>query len=259
MSSISRRPRVELLGVTYDNVTRAEALDQIERFIEDGRSRIVCTPNADHVLQIRTDAEFGAILHRSDLNLADGMAVIYASRILRRPLVQNVGGRLLLNEFAARSAKRRYRMFLLGGRDQEQANEVGRRLTLANPGLIVAGAYAPPFVSEFDETATAQMLGLIEQAKPAILFVGLGTPKQEKWISRNLHRLRVPVSIGVGAAFDIITGRVKCPPQWMTDAGLEWAFRLGQEPGRLWRRYLQRDSQFFWLVSREWARERAVR
>jgi N-acetylglucosaminyldiphosphoundecaprenol N-acetyl-beta-D-mannosaminyltransferase len=252
----SMPPRIDtvtILGVPYDNLSRQETLDRIEVFIRSGARHMICTPNADHLLRARKDTEFRAILNRADLVVSDGMGVIYASRLLGTPLKENVGGRLLLSEFAARAVLRRYRLFLLGGRDSHMAQEAADRLRAQDQGVLVCGSYAPPFAAEFDEAETQRMLNTVEAARPDILFVCLGTPKQEKWIACNLGRLNVPVSIGVGAALDMLTGRVREPPRWATDCGLEWLAKLIQEPGRFWRRYLLGIPVFIWLIFAQWA------
>jgi N-acetylglucosaminyldiphosphoundecaprenol N-acetyl-beta-D-mannosaminyltransferase len=259
MESSDSTERVDLLGVPYDNLSRAETLDLMEEFIAGGRTRMICTPNADHIMQVRHDLEFRRVLMSADLNVADGMAVVYASRLLGTPLKQNVGGRLLLEEFATRSAREGYRMFLLGGRDVASAEGAANRLCEKNAGLTSVGFYSPPFMPEFNKRETDRMITEVQRANADILFVALGTPKQEKWIATNLKRLNVPVAIGVGAAVDMLAGQIRQPSAWITNVGLEWLFRLAQEPRRLWRRYLIRDMKFVALVIRELSRGRKRR
>jgi N-acetylglucosaminyldiphosphoundecaprenol N-acetyl-beta-D-mannosaminyltransferase len=249
--ALGKIDRIPVAGVRFHRVSRREVLDLMEVFIAHGASRMICTPNADHVVRARREPEFKQILERADLVVADGMAVIYAARFLGTPLQDNVGGRLLLDAFAARAAARGYRLFLLGGRDARAAEAAADSLRARHRGLLVAGTYSPPFVPEFDEAETCRIMQAIHRAAPDALFVGVGTPKQEKWIARNLDRLEVPVSVGVGAALDMLAGRVRVPPRWMTEVGLEWLCKLLQEPQRFWRRYLVDDPMFFWWVLRQ--------
>ncbi len=255
------RPRigaVSILGLRYDNLTRTEAIDVLERFVAQGRPRMVCTPNADHVMLARRDAEFRDILQRADLVVSDGMGVWYASRLLGTPLRENVSGRLLVDELAARWAPLGRRVFLVGGRSAADARRAAERLVARCPGLVVCGTYTPPFADRFDDAESSRIVDAVNAARPDVLLVCLGTPKQEKWIAENLHRLAAPVTLGVGAALDFLAGVVREPPRWASRVGLEWLWRLAQEPGRLWRRYLVRGSRFVGLVLLERLRRRGA-
>ena len=243
-------PSVTLLGVRIHNVTRADVLREMESLISHRRRAIICTPNADHIVLCMRDAEFREIIESADLVVADGMAVIYASRILGTPLEENVGGRRLVPAFAELAAHKGYRIFLMGA-GRGVARKAADNLTMWYPGLNIAGVLSPPYRDEFSEPENRWLVEQINKANPDVLFVGMGTPKQEKWLARNLWCLRVPVSIGVGAALDIIAGKTIEPPIWVTSVGLEWLFRLIQEPRRLWYRYLIRGPWFFYLVVRE--------
>ncbi len=251
MAVTHRIEPVELFGVVFDNVTRAETIDLMEQWIAAGRPRMICTPNADHLVQIRTDTEFRDLLGRADLVVADGMGVVYASRILGRPFKENVGGRLILEAFAVRAAERGHRLFLIGGRSGETAEKAARRLCEMNPGLRIAGTYSPPFVRDFDAAETARMIDAVRAAGADALFVCLGTPKQEKWIARHLAQLPTPVKVGVGAALDMLAGDVIEPPRWMSTVGLEWTWKLVSDPRRMWRRYIVNGARFCWWVLRE--------
>jgi N-acetylglucosaminyldiphosphoundecaprenol N-acetyl-beta-D-mannosaminyltransferase len=246
---------VALFGVVFDNVTRGETVDLMEQFIAAERPRLICTPNADHLVQIRTDTEFRELLAGADLVVADGMGIVYASRILGRPFRENVGGRLILSAFAERAAVRGYRIFLLGGRSAETAAKAARRLCALNPGLQIAGTYTPPFAREFDAAETARMIEAVRASAADVLFVCLGTPKQEKWIARHLASLPTKANVGVGAALDMLAGDVIEPPRWMSTVGLEWLWKLASDPRRMWRRYIVNGGRFCWWVLRERMRQ----
>ncbi len=244
--------QVDLLGVRIDDTTTEETLQAIEAFLQGDRLHLVCTPNADHVVKARHDREFRDIINGADLAIPDGMAVIYASRLLGAPLRGNVAGRLLVPRLCERAAQRGWRVFFLGAAPGVAA-EAARRLVARYPGLQVAGAYAPPLGFERDPRENQQAVDTVNAARPDVLLVALGAPKQEKWLARNREALEARVGIGVGGAFDIIAGRVREAPGWATRLGLEWCFRLIQEPRRLGRRYLIEDQEFvravlwFWL------------
>lgn len=246
-----RKHPVTICGITYDNVTRIEAIDLIEALIEKGGSHMVCTPNADHIVQARTDKEFRQIIDNADLVLSDGMAVIYASYLLGNPMKENVGGRLLLPILAERSAIRGYRIFLLGGSSQQVTEAAAARLLKDYPRAQIVGCYSPPHMPEFDAAETANMLDKINQSGADVLLVCLGTPKQEKWIARNLQHIHAAVSLGIGVALDMFAGKIRKPPTWMTVIGLEWLYRTFQEPRRMAQRYFLNGGIFFWLVLTE--------
>jgi len=248
---LSPTTQVNILGICYDNLTRLEVLGRIELFIQEGGSHMICTPNADHVVRAQTDMEFREIIQRSDLVVSDGMAVVYASHLLGTPLKENVGGRLLLPALAQRSGEKGYRLFLLGGSSEQVARLAVERLCKDYPGVNIAGTYTPPFMGEFSAEENECMLTALNQARPDVLFVCLGTPKQEKWIARNLKNIQAPVTVGVGVAMDMLAGKVRQPPRWVSDIGFEWLYRLIQEPRRLAKRYLVDDPIFFGWVLRQ--------
>jgi len=246
-AGLSTLPEVRILGVRLDNVTTREALTRLDELIADGGQHQVCIPNVDCIVQAQQDREFFDIINRSALVIPDGMGVIYASRVLGTPLKENVKGRILTVHLCRQASERGRSVFLMGGEPgvPEKAAEM---LVRQFPGLKICGTLSPPFGFEHDENENRIIVDQLHKARPDILLVALGAPKQEKWIARYLPRTEIPVALGVGCTFDVISGRVKSPPGWMTDIGLEWLFRLTREPGRLWKRYLIRDPKFFWKV-----------
>lgn len=243
--------RTELLGVQIDDLTMDEALERIGALIERRTPpAYVVTPNVDHVVKLQDDVEFRAVYAGADLVLCDGVPLLWASRLLRRPLKAKVSGSDLFVAFPALAARRGWRPFFLGGRPGA-AERAAAILAAREPGFSVAGTYAPPFGFERDPVEDQRAVDLVRAARPDVLFVGLGAPKQEKWIHRHLHALGVPVSIGVGVSFEFVSGDVRRAPRWMQRAGLEWSWRLAMEPRKLWRRYLVEDARFLRLVARE--------
>jgi N-acetylglucosaminyldiphosphoundecaprenol N-acetyl-beta-D-mannosaminyltransferase len=225
-------PRMTLLGTRVDLVTPAHALNLMQRFATDGGVHHVITLNPEFIMTAQRDETFRAIIERADLVLPDGIGVIWASRLHGRPLGERVTGVDTVRALARFAAQRHLRPFLLGAAPGV-AETAARILQAENPGLEIAGAYAgSPGVDEEDA-----IVSLIQAARPDLLFVAYGAPKQDLWIARNRERLRVPVSMGVGGTFDFITGKAQRAPHWMQRAGIEWLHRLIQEPWR-WRRML---------------------
>jgi N-acetylglucosaminyldiphosphoundecaprenol N-acetyl-beta-D-mannosaminyltransferase len=246
-----------ICGVDIHGVTMAEAVERIGRLVEGRTPSIVVTPNVDHVVRFQGDREFQRAYAEAALVLADGAPLLWAGRLLGAPLPERVAGSDLFPELCRAAAERGHRLFFLGGRPgaAEGAAEVMRR---AHPGIAITGTSCPPFGFEHDPEENARIVEAVRSAAPDILFVGLGSPKQEKWILANRSLLGVPVSIGVGVTFEFVAGMVRRAPLWMQTAGLEWLWRLIMEPRRLWRRYLVEDTRFLWLVlGQKWGRNAA--
>jgi len=231
---------VNIRGVLIDRVDMGEALSRIEGFISEGRPHRVVTVNLDYLRHSRRDEHFRDAVNSADLAVADGAPLVWASRLFGHPLPERVTGVDLADRCAELAAARSYRLFLLGA-GPGVAEGVARVLEQKYPGLHIAGTYTPPF-GEFSEEEEQRIRERIRRAKPDILLVGLPTPRQELWNHGRAEEWGVPVTIGVGAAFDMLGGLVPRAPRWMQRSGLEWLFRLWIEPRRLWKRYLLHDS-----------------
>jgi len=230
-----------ILGVPVDNVTKEEALAKIEAFIEDGRPHQMVTLNPEFIMAAQNDAQFFQVLKEADLSLPDGVGLLWAARFLGMPLRERVAGVDTVRRIASLAAERGYRLFLLGAAEGV-AEATAMRLEEENPGLKIAGTYAgSPDPKEEDK-----IVEMVRAARPHLLLVAYGAPQQDLWIHRNLGRLGVPVAMGVGGAFDFISGKAKRAPGWMQRLGLEWFHRLLHEPWR-WRRMLALPK-FVWLV-----------
>jgi N-acetylglucosaminyldiphosphoundecaprenol N-acetyl-beta-D-mannosaminyltransferase len=230
-----------VLGVRVDSVTLGEVLTRIETFITADRPHQLVTVNPEFVMAAQSDAEFRRIINSSALALPDGMGVWWAGRRIGRPLPERIPGVDLVERLAALSAQRGYRLYFLGAMPgvADKAVEV---LRTRHPGLVVAGTYAGSPCPEEEETIVAR----VRSASPHILLVAYGAPAQDRWIARNLERLKVPVCIGVGGSFDYIAGVHPRAPGWLRRLGLEWLHRLITQPWR-WRRMLVLP-RFAWRV-----------
>ena len=229
-------PPIALLGVPFDNVTMAEAVERIEQMVASRAPHYVVTANVDFLVQARRDIELRRILLDAHLALCDGTPLVWASRLLGNPLPERVAGSDLAPLLIRLAAKKNYRLFLLGASPEANAQAVAR-LKAHHPALNLVGNYSPPFkpLLEMDHQEIKRR---IHAASPDLLFVSLGCPKQEKWIAMHYRSLGVPVTIGVGATIDFLAGRVKRAPHWMQRTGTEWIFRILQEPRRLFKRYV---------------------
>jgi N-acetylglucosaminyldiphosphoundecaprenol N-acetyl-beta-D-mannosaminyltransferase len=234
---------VTVAGIAFAPLTHAEAIAQIDRFVQEGRPRQVVTANLDFARLARRDPDFRAAIAAADLVVADGMPIVWLSRLRGTPLPERVSGIDLMDGCAELAARRGYGIFLLGagpGIAARAATALQRRY----PGLRIAGTLTPP-MGVFSPETDAALVKAVRAAAPEMLFVALGAPRQELWLRAHLAELGVPVCVGVGCAFDVLSGRRSRAPRWMRRSGLEWTFRLAQEPRRLWRRYLLGDLPLF--------------
>jgi N-acetylglucosaminyldiphosphoundecaprenol N-acetyl-beta-D-mannosaminyltransferase len=234
--------QVALLGTAVDVVTMADTLNLIESFIRDGTFHQIATANTDFLVNSLRDEELRTVLSQCDLVVPDGMPLLWASRLMGIPMPERVTGADLVPKLGELSAVRGWRLFLLGGTpDASMRAESSMRERF--PAVRIAGRLAPP-PAPLLEMDNAAILDEIHRARPDILLVAFGNPKQEKWIHHHRKDLKVPVCIGVGAALDFIGGSVQRAPGWMQETGLEWLHRLITEPRRLGRRYFMDAIQF---------------
>jgi len=214
----------------------------METAITSARKGYVCVTGVHGVMEAQRSAEFRGILNKASLVTPDGMPTVWVGRLQGHRQMRRVFGPDLMLEFCRRSVTRGYTHFLYGGRPGV-VDHLHSVLIRRFPGIKVVGTYTPPFRALSPEEE-ADIMGLVSAVKPDIIWVGLSTPRQERFMAEYLDRLESKLMIGVGAAFDIHTGQIKDAPQWMKQAGLQWLHRLSQEPSRLWKRYLFNNSAF---------------
>lgn len=241
---LTAHPRLRIGRVWVDALTFDQALVEIEKLVDRGEGGAVFTPNVDHVVKAESNLAFREAYTRCSLSLADGMPLIWVSPLLGCPLPERVTGSDMLRPVLDLAARRRWRVYLLGGAPGV-AEEVAALLT--SQGMIVAGWDDCRIASDGSDPGDAS-IARAKAAKPDLIFVALGPPKQELWIHRSLDALRPAVSLGVGASLDFLVGKYKRAPRWMGRVGLEWLYRLSQEPKRLWRRYLVEGPRFIGVV-----------
>lgn len=237
--------RANLLGIRVSLIRPADALATIEGWIAERSRRYVCITGVHGIIESRRDATLRDIHNRADMVTPDGMPLVWLARALGHAGIARVYGPDLMRAVTAASPSRGYRHFYYGG--APGTPELLRdRMRDAHPGLAVVGCISPPFRALSPEEDEA-VVAAINQAAPDVLWIGLSTPKQERWMSAHRARLDVPVIVGVGAAFDFLAGTKRQAPGWIGRSGLEWLFRLCTEPSRLWRRYLDIVPRFLVL------------
>jgi N-acetylglucosaminyldiphosphoundecaprenol N-acetyl-beta-D-mannosaminyltransferase len=242
-------PRVNVLGVGVSATEPGTALSLIGDWIANRTPRYVCVSGVHGIMESLDDPSLRAIHNRAGLVTPDGMPLVWLGRLAGHRGMRRVYGPDLLLACCAESERRGWRHFFYGGGDGV-AELVAKRLHARFPTLQVAGTYTPPF-RELTIEEEAEVAHRIEESCADIVWVGLSTPKQERWMSAHVGRIAAPVLVGVGAAFDFHAGLKPQAPRWIQQSGLEWLFRLATEPRRLWRRYLKNNPRFAWHVVRQ--------
>ncbi|MFA5974889.1 MAG: WecB/TagA/CpsF family glycosyltransferase [Elusimicrobiota bacterium] len=243
-------PSVSIFGVRFDSLTMDETLLILDEFVQRRRPTQVCLANAYTVALCRKDEALRNLLEQSDLVLADGMSIVWGAHWIGLSLPERIAGPDLMTGLCKHASQKGYSIFLMGS-SRENLDMLQKVLLSRWPRLRIVGLYNPSMCDQFDEDENRRILEMIRQARPDILFVGMSAPKQEKWIAQNLNRLHAPVCMGVGAAFDFLSGRIPRAPERLQRIGLEWLYRLSCEPRRLWRRYILGNIVFLSLLLNE--------
>jgi len=244
--SINSHPSVNIGGILFPAICYLDALEVFIEWIKNGDAHQVCIVNVHALVSAQRDQGFGNILRSADLCTMDGEPLRwYANLIEQAGIIERVCGPELMLHCLDYGRERGWKHFLLGGREGV-LEQLHQNLVDKYPGVQIVGSEAPPFRPMTVEEGDA-LVKQINESDADFLWVGLGAPKQERWISENLARLNVPVNIGVGAAFDFHAENIARAPVWMQRFGLEWLFRLINDP-RLWRRYLSTNPPFLWML-----------
>lgn len=234
-SQLESVPRATIWGLPLVCVRRSQAVDLVEQLIAGGRPHFFITANLHYAMLTDRDPRLADVNRRAAFLVADGMPLVWYSRLRQRHLPERVAGADLIYELCQRAALRGHRVFLLGGAPGvavAAAQDLCRRF----PGLHIAGVESPPF-RPLTTQEQGDLIGRIRHARPDLLLIAFGQPKGELWLSENCHALGVPVCVQIGATLDFVAGRVRRAPRWLQRLGLEWVFRAVQEPRRLAPRY----------------------
>lgn len=238
--------RIEMMGCQIDNLTMEETLQTIEGFIRTGKPHQHVVINVDKLVKASRDGELRRIINNCALINVDGMPVVWASRLLRKPLKERVAGVDLFEALMRRSAEKGWRVYLLGAQE-EVVSGVKQVYGREYPGLMIAG-YRNGYWKPEEE---AEVVEHIKAAQADLLFVAISSPKKEHFLGCYQEKMKVPFAMGVGGTFDVVVGKVKRAPIWMRNSGLEWFYRFLQEPRRMFKRYFIDDMFFLWLLLKE--------
>jgi N-acetylglucosaminyldiphosphoundecaprenol N-acetyl-beta-D-mannosaminyltransferase len=242
--------RITLMGCQVDNLTMEETLGKVEGFIASGRPHQHVVVNVDKLVKASRDEQLRQIINDCALVNVDGMPVVWASRLLGKPLKERVAGVDLFEALMRRAGDKGWRVFLLGARE-EVVSAVKATYERKYPNLVIAGYRNGYWNGEQEEAAVVEQ---IQAARADLLFVAISSPKKEQFLGRYQAAMQIPFAMGVGGTFDVAIGRVRRAPLWMQKSGLEWFYRFLQEPRRMFRRYFIDDMAFVWLFIKEAAR-----
>jgi N-acetylglucosaminyldiphosphoundecaprenol N-acetyl-beta-D-mannosaminyltransferase len=246
---------VPVLGIPLALTDYEGTLDWMDAAVGQGTREYVCVVNVHTVMASAEDPELRAAVLGASVNVPDGQPLVWALRALGHQLEDRVYGPELMSRACERAVERGQRFYLYGGRNQGALVQLALNLRQRHPGVRIVGGFSPPYrdLTEDEREAVAQD---INHSGADVVWVGIGVPKQEKWMAEMRLRLSAPVLVGVGAAFDFHAGLVPQAPTWMQDRGLEWSYRLAHEPRRLWRRYFRYNPRFVGGFARQLATHR---
>jgi N-acetylglucosaminyldiphosphoundecaprenol N-acetyl-beta-D-mannosaminyltransferase len=237
-------------GVRVHAIRVADVVSTIDAWIAARRPDYIVLTGAHGVVEMQSDSELREINNRAGLTTPDGMPVVWIGRLKGHRHIEKVYAPDIMTETFRSGVSKGYRHFLYGGQEGV-ADELRRTLEDRYPGIQVVGTYSPPFHPLGDREA-GEIAGMIEAADPHIVWVGIGCPKQERWMQRFRPLLRAPVLVGVGAGFDFLSGRKPLAPRWVQKSGFEWLYRMASEPRRLWPRYSRVVPLFLYFALRDW-------
>lgn len=229
--------KIKFLNTQIDNLNIEESLDYIDKLIKIRKPSYVVTPNVDHIVKLESDYEFKKVYEEADLVLTDGMPLIWISKLKSTPIKEKISGSDLFPKVCELAARKGYKVFLLGAAEGVSVKAAENLKNKYNE-LSIVGTYSPSYGFEKKEDEIELIIKMINDAKPDILAVGLGAPKQEKFIYKFKNKLNVPISLAIGASIDFEANNMKRAPIWMQKSGLEWFYRLIKEPKRMFKRYL---------------------
>ena len=247
----------EICGVKVSVTTIPQACAAMEDWIKNRQKAYVCVAPVSTIVDCQSDPEYRDIVNKADMVTPDGMPVVWIGKWLGHQEIERTYGPDLMETFCGLSQDKGYKHFLYGGAEST-CQLLESVLKKRFPKISIVGRYSPPFMESF-VPESREIIENMNRLDPDVIWVGLGSPKQDYWINYHRKNLEAPVILGVGAAFDFLSGAKKQAPRWMQKSGLEWLFRLCSEPKRLWRRYLLGNTKFIFYVSRDFFSKRLFR
>lgn len=239
-------PYFNFTGLNFHSLSMEESLSKLEEFIAGTAPRMVFTPTAELIVRASEDPELKEVYDHTDLLTVDSYVVYYAARLFGKKIKEPVSAARLMFNFLKIANEKRYKIYLLGAKE-EIVTKVIENITVQYPGINIVGYHN----GYFDFNNNFAIINEIKNRRPDVLFVAMSSPLKELFVSKNLEQMHVPVSIGVGGSFDIIAGKCKLAPQWISKTGFEWLYRLIQEPRRMWKRYLVTNTKFLIMLLKE--------
>ncbi len=239
--------KMKFMNINVNNITMQQAVDAIEELVKTKKGAYVVTPNVDHIIKVESDSLFKEIYDNADLVLTDGKPLIWISKLYKQPIVEKVSGSDLFPKVCEMAAHKGYSVFLFGAKDGV-ADMAARKLKKKIKKLKIVGTYSPPFGFENNEIEIKKAIKAINNAKPDLLMLALGTPKQEKFFYKYRNQIDTSCALAIGASIDFTAGVAKRAPRWMSNCGLEWFYRLMKEPRRMFKRYLIDDIKIIKLI-----------
>lgn len=239
--------RMRFMNTYVDNVTEKEAIAHIEECIKKRKICHVITPNVDQIVRIEEDPYFKKICDSAELLLVDGHPLMWIAKWYGKPIKEKICGSDLVPHLCKVASEKGYRVFLLGAAEGVAA-KAARKLEGSYPGIKIVGTYSPPYGFEKDQAELGKINSMLFESKADLLFVGMGVPKQDKFIYENMKKYQIPMSFSIGATIDFLAGEQKRAPRWMTDHGIEWIYRLLSDPKRMFKRYIVDDTKIFGLA-----------
>lgn len=247
MKRLERRPAAKLLAISVEAVDMERTLRRIATELAARRKGYVCMANVHGIMEAQRDAELAGIYASSSITVPDGTPTVWVGRWQGHNGMQRVAGPDLMREVFRRKEFAGCTHFLYGG-EEHVAEQLRERFTRQYPWACIIGTYTPPF-RDLNAEEEESLIARVRELKPDIIWVGISTPKQERFMHRYLHRLDTTLMFGVGAAYDFHTGRIQDAPQWVKTIGMQWLHRLIQDPRRLWKRYLRNNPAFLWHIA----------
>lgn len=241
--------RIKFLNIEVDNLTMSEAIEAVDKIIKNRKASYVVTPNVDHIVKLEQDKEFQEVYENADLILTDGMPLIWISKLKGNPIKEKVSGSDFFPKVCELARDKGYSVFLLGAAEGV-ADKAAENLKEKYNGLNIVGTYSPSYGFEKKGDEIKKIINIINEVKPDILAVGLGAPKQEKFLYKYKDKLNVPISLAIGASIDFEAGNINRAPRWMQNCGLEWFYRLCKEPKRMFKRYIIDDFKIFKIAKK---------
>lgn len=230
---------------------------EVERLAKNKIGAYVCVSNVHMCMEVYDSAEFASVVNNADLVIPDGKPLSWAQKLLGHKEAEQVRGQDIMNALCELSSQKGLKLGFYGGSTNELLDRVKAKLTDTYPGIVIEYSFSPPF-RPLTETEDAEVVRDMNKAEIDILFVGIGCPKQERWMAEHKDKLNC-VMLGVGAAYDFIAGEKKHAPRWVQNIGMEWLFRLLSEPKRLWRRYLSTNPRFIWHFGKQLLKSKFVK